>query len=96
LEQPQTIDWSLNFIVILVTLSLFGSSLVYWLWISVLEKTPLNRANAFSFLVPVFGLTMGALFFGETLGWLEFTGIGLTLAGIALVNRKGAGTKSSN
>ncbi len=94
LEQPQTIDWSLNFIVILVTLSLFGSALVYWLWTSVLEKTPLNRANAFSFLVPVFGLTMGALFYGETLGWSEFTGIGLTLAGIALVNRKSAGAKA--
>ena len=46
------------------------------------------RANSFSFLVPVFGLTMGALFYGETLGWPEFVGIGLTLLGIGLVNRK--------
>jgi len=88
-EQPLNVTWSLNFVLILLALSLFGSALVYWLWVSILEKTPLNRANAFSFLVPVFGLAMGAMFYGETFGWLEFIGIVLTLAGIWLVNRKG-------
>ncbi len=89
LEQPQNVIWSLNFVLILAALSLFGSALVYWLWVSILEKTPLNRANAFSFLVPVFGLTMGAMFYGETFGWPEFVGIVLTLIGIGLVNRNG-------
>ncbi len=87
-EEPQNVIWSLNFILILAGLSLFGSALVYWLWASVLEVTPLIRANAFSFLVPVFGLSMGALFYSETFGWLEFIGIGFTLLGIALVSRK--------
>ena len=87
-EEPQNVIWSLNFVLILAGLSLFGSALVYWLWVSILETTPLTQANTFSFLVPVFGLTMGALFFGETLGWLEFAGISLTLFGIALVSRK--------
>jgi len=32
---------------------------------------------------------MGALFFGETLGWPELAGIGLTLLGIWLVTRNG-------
>ncbi len=89
LEQPLNVTWSLNFILILLSLSLFGSALVYWLWVSILEKTPLNRANAFSFLVPVFGLAMGAMFYGEALGWPEFIGILLTLTGIGLVNRNG-------
>ena len=89
LEQPLTVTWSLNFVLILLGLSLFGSALVYWLWVSILEKTSLIRANAFSFLVPVFGLTMGAMFYGETLGWPEFVGVVLTLVGIGLVNRKG-------
>ena len=88
-EQPSNVIWSPQFILILASLSLFGSALVYWLWISILEKTPLNRANAFSFLVPVFGLTMGVMFYSETLGWPEFVGIALTLGGIGLVNRKG-------
>jgi drug/metabolite transporter (DMT)-like permease len=92
-EEPQSVVWSGDFVLILLALSLLGSSLVYWLWISILEKMELNRANAFSFLVPVFGLSIGALFYGEVLGWAEFTGIGLTLIGIALVNRKPGGVK---
>lgn len=77
-----------RFLLILFSLSLFGTALVYWLWFTVLEKVPLNQANAFSFLIPIFGLTMGVLFFDETLGWLEAGGIGLTLIGIVQVNRK--------
>lgn len=88
LEDPASIDWSANFIAILLALSLLGSSLAYWLWSAILATTELNRANAFSFLVPLFGLAMGAAFFGERLGWIGFAGIGLTLAGIALVNRR--------
>jgi drug/metabolite transporter (DMT)-like permease len=87
-EDPSSVIWSPRFILILAGLSLFGSALVYWLWLLVLENMALTRANAYSFLVPVFGLTMGALFYGETLGWPEFVGIGLTLFGIGLVNRK--------
>ena len=88
-EDPARVDWSAEFIAILVALSLFGSSLAYWLWSAILATTELNRANAFSFLVPVFGLVMGAAFFAERLGWIEFAGIGLTLAGIALANQRG-------
>ncbi len=87
-EEPWAIVWSPRFVLILASLSLLGTALVYWLWVSILEKSELNRANAFSFLIPVFGLAMGALFFGETLGWPEIIGIGLTLLGIGLVNGK--------
>jgi drug/metabolite transporter (DMT)-like permease len=88
LEDPQAVVWSTQFVLILAGLSLLGTSLAYWLWTSILEKVPLNRANTFSFLVPIFGLAMGALFYGETFGWPELAGIGLTLLGIALVARK--------
>jgi len=70
-EDPATVDWSPTFLAILVALSLFGSSLAYWMWSAILRTTELNRANAFSFLVPAFGLAMGAAFFGERIGWLE-------------------------
>lgn len=88
-EDPANVRWSVEFVAILVTLSLLGSALVYWLWGTILATTELSRANAFSFLVPIFGLAMGAAFFGERLGWIEVAGIGLTLAGIALTNRRG-------
>ncbi len=89
MEEPTAIQWSFTFIGALVGLSLFGSALVYWLWFSVLEKAPLNRANAFSFLIPIFGLTMGALFYGESMGWPQLIGITLTVLGVGLVTRRG-------
>jgi len=88
-EEPTTIQWSFTFIGALLGLSLFGTALVYWLWFSVLENAPLNRANAFSFLIPIFGLTMGTLFYGETLGWSQLVGIALTILGVGLVTRRG-------
>tara|TARA_R110002110_G_scaffold85816_5_gene223954 strand:+ start:7441 stop:8298 length:858 start_codon:yes stop_codon:yes gene_type:complete len=92
MEEPATIQWSITFIWALLGLSLFGTALVYWLWFSVLEKTPLNQANAFSFLIPIFGLTISALFYGETLGWPQLVGIALIILGVGLVTRYG--TKS--
>jgi len=88
LEAPWNIVWSLRFVLILASLSLLGTSLVYWLWVSILEKVPLTQANAFSFLIPIFGLAMGALFYGEALDWPEAVGIALTLLGIWLVSRE--------
>ncbi len=88
-EDVTSINWTASFISVLLILSLLGTALVYWLWISVLETTPLNQANAFSFLIPIFGLTSGLLFFGEKLSWLQIFGISLTLGGIVLVTRFG-------
>ena len=89
LEDPRTVVWNYEFVLILASLALFGSSLAYWLWSDILKKTELNRANVFSFLVPVFGLSLGALFFNERIGGFEVTGIVLSLVGIALASRSG-------
>lgn len=88
-EDPTAIQWTGTFIANLVVLSLIGTALVYWLWFSVLQTTALNRANAFSFLIPIFGLTMAALFYGETLVWPQIIGIVLTLLGVFMVVRRG-------
>ncbi len=85
LEVPGEIRWTPAFVAILLALALLGSALVYWLWITVLTRVPLGQANAFSFLIPVFGLTIGALFFGERLGWTHWAGIALILASVRLV-----------
>jgi drug/metabolite transporter (DMT)-like permease len=56
---------------------------------SILVEVPLSKANAFSFLVPIFGLIMGLLYYGETLGWPELAGTSLALAGVTIVTQKG-------
>ncbi|QEE35299.1 DMT family transporter [Octadecabacter sp. SW4] len=90
LEDQSTIVWNTTFTLSLLGLALFGSALVYWLWFSVLEAVALNRAIVFSFLAPIFGLTIGALFFAERLSGIQFFGIALVILGIVFVNLKGA------
>ena len=90
LEDQSTIVWNTTFTLSLLGLALFGSALVYLLWFSVLEAVALNRAIVFSFLVPIFGLTIGALFFAERLSGIQFFGIALVILGIVFVNLKGA------
>lgn len=89
LEDQNAIQWTSAFVASLLGLALFGSALVYWLWFSVLQEVDLNRAIVFSFLVPIFGLTIGALFFDERLSVVQFTGILLVIIGISFVNLSG-------
>tara|TARA_R110002124_G_C8933836_1_gene512223 strand:+ start:534 stop:1436 length:903 start_codon:yes stop_codon:yes gene_type:complete len=88
-EDVTLIQWSPGFVFALVGLAVFGSALVYFIWMSVLVEVPLSKANAFSFLVPVFGLTMGLLYYGESLGWPELIGSSLALFGVIIVTQKG-------
>ena len=88
MEEPTTIDWTPTFVASLLVLALAGSALVYWLWFSALETVPLNRANAFSFLIPVFGLSLAIVIYGERLSLLQTTGIVLIFLGIAMVHRR--------
>src|SRR3546814_7992808 len=86
-EDISSLTWSTEFVLVLVALSVFGTSLAFWLWFEALEKVALNRANAFTFLVPIFGLAIGAALFGERLAWIQAAGVVLVLVGIVLVQR---------
>ena len=89
-EDLQTIQWSISFVTVLLTLALLGSALVYVLWMSVLTEVPLFLANSFSFLIPVFGLSLGMLFYGEIVGVWDLAGILLAVIGVMLVTVRGA------
>ncbi len=84
-ERPAGVSWSPVFVVVLVALSVPGTALAYWLWCTVLQRVPLLHANAYSFLVPVFGLSAGVLWFGERLGPVEIAGIALICVSLGLV-----------
>lgn len=85
-EDMSAVTWNAPFVFSLLGLALPGTALAYWLWYRVLGEVELNRANAFSFLVPIFGLVLGVVFFQEKIGALTAGGIGLTILGIVLVN----------
>lgn len=86
-EEPTAVSWTVEFLGSLITLSLAGTALAYWMWCTVLKSVALSHANAFAFLVPVFGLGMGAAFYGERLSALGMAGIALTLLGIYQVTK---------
>jgi drug/metabolite transporter (DMT)-like permease len=83
------VTWSPAFALVLVTLAVFGTSLAFWLWFSALKQVALNRANAFTFLVPIFGLSIGVMFFGERLGWPQAVGAAMVIVAIVLVQFRG-------
>lgn len=95
-EDVRSMSWSADFFIVLMVLSILGTSLVFWLWFSVLKEVPLSRANAFTFLVPLFGLALGIIFFDERLGWVEVLGATLILLGIGFVQRGTSSTTEVN
>lgn len=88
-EASQSMVWTGEFLIILTVLSTFGTSIVFWLWFSVLQEVALSRAVAFTFLVPLFGLVIGRTLFNERLGWIEVIGATLILTGILAVQFAG-------
>ena len=80
-EEPLSVRWSTEFGLVLASLALAGTALPFWLWFSVLEKTELSRANAYTFLVPLFGLAIGLAFFDEAIDAFAAAGAALAVFG---------------
>lgn len=93
-EDLSTIDWSWQFVTSLVLLAVFVTALAFWLWFVALQEVTLSHANAFTFLVPLFGLAIGAIFFDERLGWSSLVGSALVVIGIVFVQQNDRGRSS--
>lgn len=63
-----------------------GATIVgFGLWGRLLRRYPAAVVAPFSLLVPIFGMSSGALLLGEPLGPLRIAAAGLVLAGLAIV-----------
>lgn len=88
------IVWSTKFVLVLSALAFLGTALAFSLWFSVLGTVELHQANAFTFLVPIFGLALGAAFFGERPSWPMVGGAALVVLSIVIGQlRRGAGDR---
>ena len=87
IEDARAINWSLQFVVTLITLSVLGTSVTFVLWFSLLRRSSLSQLNVFTFLTPIFGLVMGILLFAERVHGMALAGIGLSFLGIYWVAR---------
>jgi drug/metabolite transporter (DMT)-like permease len=79
------INWTWSFATAIFILAIPATALMIVLWYTLLASVPLNSLNSFTFLMPVFGLFIGILFFGETFNFVEILGIGITIVGLIIV-----------
>ena len=68
--------------------TVFGSAIAYGLFFYFASTGSLTSLSSLTFLTPVFALLFGNLFLSEMLNSLQWSGVGLTLVSIYLVNQR--------
>ena len=66
-------------------LAIPGTAVVTPLWYWLVQREELGRLTMLFFLVPVFGLALAALIYGERISLVEGVGIALILAAMGFV-----------
>lgn len=69
----------------------FISAVAYSIWGILLEYNPVSKVTIYSFLTPLFGVLLSAIFLGEVeqaLAWNKLAALLLVSGGIFVVNRK--------
>ena len=79
------VDWTWSFAGAVFVLAVPATALMVVLWYELLARAPLNKLNPFTFLTPMFGLLIGALFFNETFLLVELAGIAVTVLGLMVI-----------
>ena len=82
------IQWSAAFVLVLVFLALLGTALPTALWFWLLKGEDAGRLSMFLFLIPVLGLALAALAFGERIGPVEGAGVVVVMLGLVAVSRE--------
>jgi drug/metabolite transporter (DMT)-like permease len=78
-KQPMT--W-----VALLWLGLLGSALAYMIYFSMLKRIGPTRMSTVTYIPPMIGMMLGALFLGEQITRISLLGAVLILSGILIVN----------
>ena len=63
------------------------------LWYQLVPKYQTNQTMPFTLLIPLFGVSMGIVFLGETLNWHIVAGGLVTIAGVAIIVFRGSGRR---
>jgi drug/metabolite transporter (DMT)-like permease len=87
-ERPLAVAWVSESIVAVVWLGLLGSGLAYLAFFRTLQRWGATRTSLVAYLLPVYGIALGALVRHEPISVTTLIGTGLIIAGIALVNAR--------
>jgi len=84
-ERTARVNWDPRFIGLLLFLALVGTAFPTAAWYWLVQRHDVGRLSLFLFLVPVLGLAIATLAFGERVGPLGGLGVLVTLAGIGVI-----------
>ena len=87
-EQPLAAVPAPEAIFAVVWLGVLGSSVAYLLYFRILQHWGATRTSMVAYLLPVFGIALGALVLQEAVSITTLIGTGLVIGGIALVNSR--------
>ena len=79
------VTWSPRLIAAFTYTTLVPGLLATFIWFLLVDRIGAVKAATFHFLNPFFGVAIAALLLGETLGWLDFLGVLVIMAGILAV-----------
>lgn len=83
-ESGSIITWSGFFIGLVIFLGLIGTALTEIIWFWLLQKYDASSLSLYLFLIPVFGLFIAFIVFGESLQTFEIIGIIFIISAIGL------------
>jgi drug/metabolite transporter (DMT)-like permease len=87
-ERPLAVDWTPEAILAVVWLGLFGSGLAYLCYFRILQRWGATRTSLVAYLLPVWGIALGAIVLSEPIAATTLLGTVLIIGGIALVNSR--------
>jgi drug/metabolite transporter (DMT)-like permease len=82
------VQWTTTFVAVLLFLALLGTALPTTLWFWLLQDEDAGRLSMFLFLIPVLGLGLGVVAFGERIGILQAAGVLVIVTGLLFVSRE--------
>jgi drug/metabolite transporter (DMT)-like permease len=87
-ERPLATTFTGESLFAVVWLGLLGSGIAYLGFFRLLRDWGATRTSLVAYLLPVYGIALGALVLSEPIAQSTLVGTGLVIAGIALVNAK--------
>src|SRR3954447_10871053 len=87
-EHPLDVAWTPEAALSVVWLGLLGSGLAYLAYFRTLQRWGATRTSLVAYLLPIWGIALGALVLGEPITPNMIVGAALIVGGIALVNSR--------
>jgi drug/metabolite transporter (DMT)-like permease len=87
-EHPLSVAWTPESVLAVVWLGLLGSGLAYLAYFRTLQRWGATRTSLVAYLLPIWGIGLGALVLHEAITPNMVVGAGLIIGGIALVNSR--------